>query len=562
MDLQVNTHDRVNQTLTPISSAIFKTPVKTKGEANDVNILLGKSAWVDNGAQSEQVLRAKPSGERRQVMSDSKHQGSLRSQTMKDPSFTLLHDVGYIFHEVFQLKKGCYADLPPAKISELMSNSLDKAPTQSLISVVCGILDENLEQRNGEIPCNVARLLRKVVQEIERRIATQAEHLRMQNSLFKAREEKYKSRIQVLEAIAAATGEETKTIMKEKAKIEALHVLRLMKEKDDDSQEIAFLKQEREATKAACEEQCLQIELEARRAQHELEGRLKTACEERCLQIEFEARRAQHELERRLKETVNLLTESGKRIKELEMISESKTRDWNEKQNLYHSFTGFQLGALQDLRFASQSIRQEVEKTQNIYKEEFEYLGAKVRALENAAGNYYGVLAENKKLHNEVQELRGNIRVYCRIRPFLPQKEEKLSSIEFIGENGEVIVRNPSKHGKEAHRSFKFDKVYGPSSTQDKVFSDIQPLVQSVLDGYNACIFAYGQTGSGKTYTMMGPHGATEEQWGVNYRALNDLFHISRARENTFTYEIGVQMVEIYNEQVRDLLSGSLRRRN
>lgn len=52
-----------------------------------------------------------------------------------------------------------------------------------------------------------------------------------------------------------------------------------------------------------------------------------------------------------------------------------------------------------------------------------------------------------------------------------------------------------------------------------------------------------------------GPDGATEEQWGVNYRALNDLFRISQTRGNAFSYEITVQMVEIYNEQVRDLLS-------
>lgn len=52
-----------------------------------------------------------------------------------------------------------------------------------------------------------------------------------------------------------------------------------------------------------------------------------------------------------------------------------------------------------------------------------------------------------------------------------------------------------------------------------------------------------------------GPNSVSKEYWGVNYRALNDLFDISRNRRNTFSYEVGVQMVEIYNEQVRDLLS-------
>jgi hypothetical protein len=55
--------------------------------------------------------------------------------------------------------------------------------------------------------------------------------------------------------------------------------------------------------------------------------------------------------------------------------------------------------------------------------------------------------------------------------------------------------------------------------------------------------------------SQSGPNGAAKENWGVNYRALNDLFEISRSRSSSIMYEIGVQIVEIYNEQVRDLLS-------
>ena len=50
-----------------------------------------------------------------------------------------------------------------------------------------------------------------------------------------------------------------------------------------------------------------------------------------------------------------------------------------------------------------------------------------------------------------------------------------------------------------------------------------------------------------------GPNSSSEEDWGVNYRAINDLFQISQKRREVFRYEIGVQMIEIYNEQVRDL---------
>lgn len=52
-----------------------------------------------------------------------------------------------------------------------------------------------------------------------------------------------------------------------------------------------------------------------------------------------------------------------------------------------------------------------------------------------------------------------------------------------------------------------------------------------------------------------GPNVSSKVDWGVNYRALNDLFLMSQSRKHSFSYEVGVQMVEIYNEQVRDLLS-------
>lgn len=57
--------------------------------------------------------------------------------------------------------------------------------------------------------------------------------------------------------------------------------------------------------------------------------------------------------------------------------------------------------------------------------------------------------------------------------------------------------------------------------------------------------------------SQTGPENATEKEWGVNYRALNDLFHISHNRGDTIMYEVSVQMIEIYNEQVRDLLGSN-----
>nr|XP_023926072.1 kinesin-like protein KIN-14J [Quercus suber] len=482
--------------------------------------------------------------DRLKAVSESKLQRTLRSPVMSEPLAATVHSVGgHKFHEVFQVKPGRYADLPAAKISEMMkSNSLDNAPTQSLLSVVNGILDESVERKNGEIPYRVACLLRKVVQEIERRISTQAEHLRTQNNLFKTREEKYQSRIRVLETLASGTSEESqivmnqlqhikteRTKMEEKKKFEEEDLVKLTKENENNNLEISTLKQELEVAKKAYELHCSQMDTQAKDA--------KTTLEER------------------LKELEHLLEDSKNKMKKLESYSESKHQRWSQKEQIYLSNMEFQFGALQELRFAFTSIKQEIMKAQKSYSEEFIHLGVKLKVLADASENYNSVLAENRKMFNEIQELKGNIRVFCRIRPFLPGQKEKQTIVDYIGEDGELVIANPSKPGKDSHRLFKFNKIFGLAATQEEVFSDIQPLIRSVLDGYNVCIFAYGQTGSGKTFTMTGPNGATKEKWGVNYRALNDLFDISQNRRSALAYEMGVQMIEIYNEQVRDLLS-------
>jgi len=457
-------------------------------------------------------------------------------------SDALLHHLGSKFHEVLQLKQGCFADSSDAKILEMIkSNSLDNASTQSLFNIVNKILDDSMQRKNGDVPNCVAWLLRKVMQVIEQRISTQAENLKIQNKLFKAREEKYQSKIRVLETLSIGAAEEFEVVMDQfqqikiekvktenKKKLEEHGMIELRKQKDHCDIQIMKLKQELEVTKRTHEDHCLQLATTAKEAKVELENQLK---ERECL-----------------------LSDSRKKVEELEKFSESKLRRLKKKERIYKSFIDNHFGALQESRATLESIKHEVLKTKRGYAEEFRCLGLKLEGLADAAQNYHAVLAENRRLYNEVQDLKGNIRVYCRIRPFLPGQSKKHTTIEYIGENGELVIMNPSK-GKDSRRMFKFNKVFHPTSTQEEVFMDTQPLIRSVLDGYNVCIFAYGQTGSGKTYTMSGPSVSSKEDWGVNYRALNDLFQISQSRKSSIAYEVGVQMVEIYNEQVRDLLS-------
>ncbi|XP_050226544.1 kinesin-like protein KIN-14L [Mercurialis annua] len=207
---------------------------------------------------------------------------------------------------------------------------------------------------------------------------------------------------------------------------------------------------------------------------------------------------------------------------------------------------------LMDLKSLLMKTKIEFEDLQSHFQADLKNLGFQVQEMSTAALGYHRVLKENRNLYNMVQDLKGNIRVYCRIRP--ATAGERNSVVDFVGEDGSLVILDPLKPRKEGKKMFQFNRVFGPSSTQDDVYKDTQPLIRSVMDGYNVCIFAYGQTGSGKTYTMSGPSGGSTKDMGINFLALNDLFQMSKKRKDIISYDINVQMVEIYNEQVRDLL--------
>lgn len=153
-----------------------------------------------------------------------------------------------------------------------------------------------------------------------------------------------------------------------------------------------------------------------------------------------------------------------------------------------------------------------------------------------------------RKLHNMVQELKGNIRVFCRVRPVLPHElaspstgstrcsndnlnpEDRAKALAAdiafpdMRDHKEIILTSSrsSAMGQERKEvySFTFDRVrtcfpfqnlrfiagqvFEPECTQSGIFEEISLLAQSCVDGYNVCIFAYGQTGSGKSFTMEG----------------------------------------------------------
>ena len=233
--------------------------------------------------------------------------------------------------------------------------------------------------------------------------------------------------------------------------------------------------------------------------------------------------------------------------------------------------------------------------------EQLEALEEKLRAAE----------ATRRKLHNTIQELRGNIRVFARVRPFLPGDGDADArkpavepgadgvSLALAGE-AEGAPRSPTRGGEHDKRrprkreTYAYDRVFGPEVGQEEVFGEVSEFVQSALDGYQVCLLSYGQTGfvsasfacrwrrvpprrprrcrrdaidathhqrshdahnagSGKTHTMQG--AGSGPMRGIIPRAMEQVAaYCAQQRTRGWAYEMEVTYVEIYNEQVRDLL--------
>uniref|UniRef100_A0A8C4GGX6 Kinesin-like protein n=1 Tax=Dicentrarchus labrax TaxID=13489 RepID=A0A8C4GGX6_DICLA len=165
---------------------------------------------------------------------------------------------------------------------------------------------------------------------------------------------------------------------------------------------------------------------------------------------------------------------------------------------------------------------------------------------------------ERRRLHNTIQELKGNIRVFCRVRPLVDGGLSKHIQLPASDDKTITLAKTEESHtGKTAdtHKNynFSFDRVFGPTASQQEVFEEISLLVQSALDGYNVCCFAYGQTGSGKTYTMEGDE--FDRTRGVIPRAVTQIFRAAeKLGAQGWEFNFTASFVEIYNETLRDLL--------
>lgn len=134
------------------------------------------------------------------------------------------------------------------------------------------------------------------------------------------------------------------------------------------------------------------------------------------------------------------------------------------------------------------------------------------------------------------------VRVAIRVRP--PSKFDEVLKVH--GSEISILGKPP--------KTFAFDRCFDQSSSQHNIYELFGgDMVQHALEGYNACIFAYGQTGSGKSHTMLG----TEEEPGLVPQICQRLFNYISEVQNTCAVTIRASFLEIYNEQVRDLLGST-----
>ncbi|XP_053710572.1 kinesin-like protein KIFC3 isoform X7 [Synchiropus splendidus] len=284
---------------------------------------------------------------------------------------------------------------------------------------------------------------------------------------------------------------------------------------------------ESQRTSAQLRTQILVYEGEMQRAQSHLEAEMQNLEEEKNRVIEEAFIRAESEMKAVHENLAGVRTN----LLSLQPALRTLTCDYNSLKKQVQDFPFMLDKAISE---AKQEICQVISQVSSTNQELLQ--------------KYKREMNLRKKCHNELVRLKGNIRVFCRVRPVSQEEQDSADAktmLSFDSDDDTILYLT----NKGKIMTFDLDKVFTPQATQEAVFQEVQSLVTSCIDGFNVCIFAYGQTGSGKTYTMEG----VASDPGINQRALRLLF--SEVTEKTdWEYKISVSMVEIYNETLRNLL--------
>lgn len=313
--------------------------------------------------------------------------------------------------------------------------------------------------------------------------------------------------------------------------------------------------------------------------------RLKTQeANEHQQQIETLTRRYQQELQdeqqKREQELQNLRSKMGNDRQEVEVELQKKDREMREMRSEAEgvrsdlqrekALTGSLQTSISELSASNttleakiNSLRSQVEFLESDTKAQSDAFTAMedrlqdaLRAAEVARQKLMKEETERRVLFNKYQELKGNIRVMCRVRPPLGNGEGQVAQLSYPDDktSAEIMVAGPEEKTslgavQRKNYPFEFDRVFTPEIQNDEIFDEISQLVQSALDGYNVCIFCYGQTGSGKTYTMSSADGMIPRATHMIYDT------VTKLKEKSWEYTMEGSFVEVYNEELNDLLT-------
>ena len=218
----------------------------------------------------------------------------------------------------------------------------------------------------------------------------------------------------------------------------------------------------------------------------------------------------------------------------------------------------------------------ELERRQKILENEAKLMENKMRhfSIENEQlrEDFFAEQKERRKYLEELEHMKGTIRVLCRVRPCRSDDECAVIFPDPQTVRMKQVSESVMGVSRTIRKSFEFDCVFQPGCTQAQVFEQAKPMVQNAVDGFNVCLFAYGQTGSGKTFTMMGPEGSWGSEmkkkqeidvdvdnslYGVAPRAVIELFEIQKRLKGKIDVKIRYSMLELYRDHLEDLLLGN-----
>ena len=163
---------------------------------------------------------------------------------------------------------------------------------------------------------------------------------------------------------------------------------------------------------------------------------------------------------------------------------------------------------------------------------------------------------ENENQENNAKKSLYKIMVAVRCRP-LSQKEKEISPKETINIIDKKVIKLKDPNGflnpnniRAKEQILEFDYAFDSKDSQETIFnSTTKPLIEGIVNGFNATVFAYGATGAGKTYTMLGD----EENPGIMSLTFGELFKKIKTYADR-DYLIKLWYLEIYNENIKDLL--------